>query len=119
MYETSGSISTSSKQPASLSSSSKCNAHEAELVRRHVALLLAHGLPPTHISVLAPYASQVALLASTLRGEWPELALDVGTVDAQQGRENECVVALRYVPFALSPLADVPPHTLELQCAAW
>lgn len=117
MYETCGAISTSSKQPASLSSDSKCNANEAELVRRHVALLLAHGLAPTHISVLAPYASQVALLASTLRGEWPELALDVGTVDAQQGRENECVLPpLR--ALALCPLADVAPHTLELQWAA-
>lgn len=88
MFEQEGSgEATGSKGP--LLSESKSNANEASLVLTHVALLLSHGVAPTSITVLAPYASQVSLLAKVLS---PHPEVEVGTVDSQQGRENDVVI---------------------------
>lgn len=62
------------------------NQGEVELVRQIVAELCAGGLTPGQIAVIAPYAAQVA----ALRRELPEV--QVGTVNAWQGREQDVVI---------------------------
>jgi superfamily I DNA and/or RNA helicase len=69
-------------------SESLCNPGEAERVVREVHELVAAGLRPEEIGVIAPYAAQVALLRSLL----PDEGFEVDTVDAFQGREKEAVV---------------------------
>jgi ATP-dependent RNA/DNA helicase IGHMBP2 len=64
------------------------NPGEAERVVREVQELIASGLRPDEIGVIAPYGAQVALLRSLL----PDDGLEVDTVDAFQGREKEAVV---------------------------
>lgn len=64
------------------------NPGEAERVMREVQSLLAGGVAPTDIAVIAPYAAQVQLLRTML----PEEGLEIDTVDAFQGREKEAIV---------------------------
>lgn len=47
-------------------------------------------MPPTSITIISGYQAQVALLASYLRPRHPEI--EIGTVDAFQGRENDVVI---------------------------
>lgn len=69
-------------------SDSHQNPGEAELVAGQVRALRRGGLPCEEIVVLTPYAAQVALLRELLRGE----GVEIGTVDAFQGREKEAVL---------------------------
>ncbi|KAJ2808450.1 hypothetical protein H4R21_000039 [Coemansia helicoidea] len=69
---------------------SKCNRGEADLAARHVAALVAAGLPAEDIAVISPYNAQVRLLRTLLRDALP--ALEIGSVDGFQGREKEAVV---------------------------
>jgi superfamily I DNA and/or RNA helicase len=57
-------------------------------VGRQVQALLAAGLAPRQIAVIAPYAAQARLL----RQELPIEGLEIDTVDGFQGREKEAVV---------------------------
>ncbi len=68
---------------------SRLNPMEAELVLAKVEELLAAGVAPGQIAVIAPYAAQVRLLR--LRLKQPDIEVD--TVDGFQGREKEAVVA--------------------------
>ncbi len=67
---------------------SKRNPNEANLVVRFCNHLMASGLQPEKISVIAPYAAQGRLLRSIN----PNQAIEIDTVDGFQGRENEAVV---------------------------
>lgn len=67
---------------------SRRNPEEARLVARQVEQLLAAGLDPRQIAVIAPYSAQVRLLREQLK--LPGLEID--TVDGFQGREKEAVV---------------------------
>jgi ATP-dependent RNA/DNA helicase IGHMBP2 len=67
---------------------SRFNPQEAALVRRKVEALLAAGVAPTDIAVIAPYAAQVRRLRQAL----PIAGLEIDSVDGFQGREKEAVV---------------------------
>jgi superfamily I DNA and/or RNA helicase len=67
---------------------SKLNPQEANLVIRLVRELLATGVAPAQIAVIAPYAAQVRLL----RGRLDIRDLEIDTVDGFQGREKEAVI---------------------------
>ena len=80
----------SSSTPSSLFSQSKSNQHEVALVLRHVRHLLAAHVPQSSITVLSPYLAQISLLRDALLPLYP--ALEVGTIDSMQGRENDAVL---------------------------
>jgi superfamily I DNA and/or RNA helicase len=67
---------------------SRLNVREADLVSRKVRALLACGVAPEMIGVIAPYAAQVRLLRERLAGA----GLEIDSVDGFQGREKEVVV---------------------------
>ncbi len=67
---------------------SRLNPDEARLVARKVRALLAAGVQPEQIAVIAPYAAQVRLLGEQLRVP----GLEIDSVDGFQGREKEAVV---------------------------
>jgi ATP-dependent RNA/DNA helicase IGHMBP2 len=67
---------------------SKLNRKEADLVVRLVNELIAAGVQPTDMGVIAPYSAQTRLLRQLI--EQPGLEID--TVDGFQGREKEVVV---------------------------
>jgi Cdc6-like AAA superfamily ATPase len=72
-------------------SDSKQNPGEAELVAAEVEALLARGLAPADVAVIAPYDAQVQRLRQLLAA-WLDAGLEVDTVDGFQGREKEAVV---------------------------
>jgi ATP-dependent RNA/DNA helicase IGHMBP2 len=67
---------------------SRLNPREAGLVARKVQALLAAGVAPGDVAVIAPYAAQVRRLRDLL--DVPGLEID--SVDGFQGREKEAVV---------------------------
>jgi superfamily I DNA and/or RNA helicase len=67
---------------------SRLNPREAGLVARKVRALLAGGVAPADVAVIAPYAAQVRRLRELL--DVPGLEID--SVDGFQGREKEAVV---------------------------
>ncbi len=67
---------------------SKLNRKEANLIIQIVAKMIASGVQPTDIGVIAPYAAQVRLLRHQL--DYPGLEID--TVDGFQGREKEAIL---------------------------
>lgn len=67
---------------------SRLNEQEARLVERKVRELLAAGLAPETIGVIAPYSAQVRRLRELL----PVSGLEVDSVDGFQGREKEAVI---------------------------
>jgi superfamily I DNA and/or RNA helicase len=67
---------------------SRLNPREADLVCRKVRELLAAGVAPGDVAVIAPYAAQVRRLRARL--DVPGLEID--SVDGFQGREKEAVV---------------------------
>jgi ATP-dependent RNA/DNA helicase IGHMBP2 len=67
---------------------SRRNPAEAEIVGRQVEALLAAGIAPGDIAVIAPYAAQVRLI----REQLGSLGLEIDTVDGFQGREKEAVI---------------------------
>jgi superfamily I DNA and/or RNA helicase len=71
-----------------LEGESRFNPAEAALVCRKVRALLASGVRPEEIGVIAPYAAQVR----RLRQELPVPGLEIDSVDGFQGREKEAVV---------------------------
>ncbi len=69
---------------------SRLNPREADVVAAKVQALVAAGVEPSDIAVIAPYAAQVRLLRDRLLEEHAKLEVD--TVDGFQGREKEAVV---------------------------
>ncbi len=67
---------------------SKLNPQEAELVRSEVLALLAAGVRPQDIAVIAPYSAQGKLLRNLIQVP----GLEIDSVDGFQGREKEAVV---------------------------
>lgn len=80
----------SPKGKSSLLAESKVNENEASLVRLHVSKLISAGVKAEDIAIVTPYNGQLALLAQTLKSEYP--GLELGSVDGFQGREKEAVV---------------------------
>lgn len=70
---------------------STCNPAQAARTVHEVHRLLARGVPPSEIAVITPYESQARRLREGLR-EARQAGLEVGTVDAFQGREKDAVV---------------------------
>lgn len=79
-----------------LAAESQQNPGEARLLAARVQELLAAGLKPEQIGIIAPYSAQVSLLRATLLAFVPtqtDLAgLEIDTVDAFQGREKEAIL---------------------------
>ena len=67
---------------------SRTNPQEAKLILRYAERLVAAGLPPRQIAVIAPYAGQVRLMR--LANSIDDLEID--TIDGFQGREKEAVI---------------------------
>jgi superfamily I DNA and/or RNA helicase len=67
---------------------SRFNEQEAQLVRRKVEALLAAGVLPEQVGVIAPYSAQVRRLRELL----PVAGLEVDSVDGFQGREKEAII---------------------------
>ncbi len=67
---------------------SRFNEQEAQLVRRKVEAMLAAGVMPEQIGVIAPYSAQVRRLRELL----PIVGLEIDSVDGFQGREKEAIV---------------------------
>jgi superfamily I DNA and/or RNA helicase len=72
-------------------SDSRHNEGEAALAAREVERVLALGVAPADVAVIAPYDAQVQRLRQLLAGR-VEQGLEVDTVDGFQGREKEAVV---------------------------
>jgi superfamily I DNA and/or RNA helicase len=72
-------------------SDSKANPGEAELAAAEVERILALGVAPGEVAVIAPYDGQVQRLRALLSARCEE-GLEVDTVDGFQGREKEAVV---------------------------
>ncbi len=68
---------------------SKFNRGEAEAAARHTEALVAAGLAPALIGVIAPYSAQVRFLRERLSGLGE---VEIDTVDGFQGREKEAIV---------------------------
>ncbi|PRQ71789.1 P-loop containing nucleoside triphosphate hydrolase protein [Rhodotorula toruloides] len=77
-------------EDGSFGSASKSNENEADVVHKYVQALVNANVPPTSISIISPYNSQVLLLASLIHPQYPEI--EVGSVDSNQGRENDVVI---------------------------
>jgi superfamily I DNA and/or RNA helicase len=67
---------------------SRLNPLEAALVVRKLESLLAAGVPPAEIAIIAPYAAQVRILRQRI----PHSEVEVDSVDGFQGREKEAVI---------------------------
>jgi superfamily I DNA and/or RNA helicase len=72
-------------------SDSKVNEGEAELAAAEVERVLALGVAPSDVAVIAPYDAQVQRLRQLLDAR-VEAGLEVDTVDGFQGREKEAVI---------------------------
>jgi len=74
---------------------SKRNPREAALALKQVDELLAAGIDPLTIGVIAPYAAQVRLLRDLANRRRPQELwrdVEIDTVDGFQGREKEAIV---------------------------
>ncbi|KAJ3108830.1 hypothetical protein HDU97_010102 [Phlyctochytrium planicorne] len=76
---------------AAFGAESLLNRGEADLVGKHVELLVKEGgVAPASIAIISPYAAQVRLLRSQLKEQYPDL--EIGTVDSFQGGEREAII---------------------------
>ncbi|XP_064609271.1 DNA-binding protein SMUBP-2-like [Liolophura sinensis] len=69
---------------------SKGNEGEADIVSCHIERLVASGVKPRDIAVIAPYNLQVELLRIRLSTKYPDL--EIKSVDGFQGREKTAVI---------------------------
>ena len=72
-------------------SDSKLNPGEADLCAAEARALLAFGVTPSELAIIAPYDAQVQRLRSLLE-EFLDLGLEIDTVDGFQGREKDAVI---------------------------
>lgn len=71
------------------------NPGEAELLLHRLRLLLAAGLLPHQVAIIAPYSAQVSLLRERVAaslGNAVSEQLEIDSVDAFQGREKEAIL---------------------------
>ncbi len=82
---------------------SKVNLTEVKVCKQIVSDFLQAGVGPTEIAVIAPYKAQVDELKLALN----KYGVEIGTVDAFQGREKDLVVfsltATKNLSFAADP----------------
>jgi superfamily I DNA and/or RNA helicase len=67
------------------------NPGHAERVAAEARRLLARGLPPSELAIIAAYAAQARRIRQLLGAE-RAAGLEIGTVDGFQGREKEAVI---------------------------
>ncbi|GAA5881202.1 hypothetical protein JCM16303_004840 [Sporobolomyces ruberrimus] len=79
-----------SSEEGGYGSESKSNENEADIVLNYVQFLIASKIPPSSISLISPYSSQVLLLSQTISPLYPEI--EIGSIDSNQGRENDVVI---------------------------
>ena len=72
-------------------SDSKMNPGEADLCAAEARALLAFGVLPEELAIIAPYDGQVQRLRSLLE-EFLDAGLEIDTVDGFQGREKDAVI---------------------------
>ena len=72
-------------------SDSKMNPGEADLCAAEARALLALGVIPSELAIIAPYDGQVQRLRSLLE-ELLDAGLEIDTVDGFQGREKDAVI---------------------------
>ena len=70
---------------------SRLNPQEAELVQRKLGQLLAAGVPPVGVAIIAPYSAQVRHLRELLADPL-EAGVEIGSIDGFQGREKEAII---------------------------
>lgn len=51
---------------------------------------MALGVPASEVGIVVPYQAQVAVLATLLREEFPDMT--IGTVDGLQGQERDAII---------------------------
>ena len=90
-YDTTGLGYYEREEESLLQTHSHINENEATLVLEHMATLVSHGIEPSQVAVLSPYAAQVSLLSQQLRAKYGA-EVEVGTVDGMQGREKDVVI---------------------------
>lgn len=74
---------------------SKSNAHEVSVLQSHLELLISAGVPTSAVTILAPYSAQISLISSILSSSLSSedfSQLEIGTIDALQGREKDVVM---------------------------
>ncbi|KAJ9061770.1 hypothetical protein DSO57_1017350 [Entomophthora muscae] len=71
-------------------SGSKWNPGESSLVVGHVAKLIAAGVEADMIGVISLYSAQTEVLRAMIQPRFPKV--EVGSVDAFQGREKEAII---------------------------
>lgn len=69
---------------------SRFNENEAYLVFSYVKRLIAQGVTPISIGIIAPYSAQVSLLSKLIHEMYQEV--EIATVDGFQGREKEVII---------------------------
>ncbi|HET9624695.1 MAG TPA: AAA domain-containing protein, partial [Kofleriaceae bacterium] len=87
-FEPGGSL---SGAPAFQFDPSTFNPGHAERVAAEARRLLARGLPPSELAIIAAYAAQARRIRQLLGAE-RAAGLEIGTVDGFQGREKEAVI---------------------------
>ncbi|MDP1561370.1 MAG: AAA domain-containing protein [Pirellulaceae bacterium] len=91
-YDSAGANWDEELEPSGLS---KRNRNEAKLVLKKVRELMAAGVDPHAIGVIAPYAAQVRLLRDSASQQSPRdlwRNVEIDTVDGFQGREKEAII---------------------------
>lgn len=86
--DTAGQGWTEEQHPLTLSTA---NPKQAEFTAAEVRRILGRGVAPRDVAAIAPYSAQVRLLRRLLHAEC-EAGLEIGSVDAFQGREKEAIV---------------------------
>ncbi|GAA5996337.1 hypothetical protein JCM5350_005702 [Sporobolomyces pararoseus] len=106
MYERGGGGGEDGEPGQTFRSESKSNENEAEIVLHYVKFLLESKIPPSSISIISPYSSQVSLLSSLLHqtslppppsnstnsSNSNSNSIEIGSIDSNQGRENDVVI---------------------------
>ena len=122
-------LNVSSAQPLPAQSATKASNTEARAVRAIVAALLARGIAPEEIGIIAPYRAQVAnlrryLFSGDRSGSWQALPLDtpmsIDTVDRFQGGERPVIImsfATTQAPEADSQLRNFLTNANRLNVA--
>ncbi|GAA5968180.1 hypothetical protein JCM3765_003694 [Sporobolomyces pararoseus] len=103
MYERGG-------EPGQFGSESKSNENEADIVLNYVKFLIESKIPPSSISIISPYSSQVSLISSSISSSLEQETtttttipssssnsrlrdlIQIGSIDSNQGRENDVVI---------------------------
>lgn len=69
---------------------SKSNENEAYIVRNYTFSLIAQGVEPDSIGIIAPYNAQISLLSKLVHEKYENV--EIATVDGFQGREKDVII---------------------------